>query len=196
MYTKHLLENLKSNKETVPEKRQGCVPDKISELNPARRAAHWLRQLAHAWWIVMLVFGLSLQCYQDAAESEPTPPSVAEKWNLFNSETVTPLTFGAGAFQRRDCADHELQSGVKVAMRGRRLIRSALELPSATSSARISFPIFCSPQHFTKTTPATDAWVLPTGFGRGSATPSAGPSLLEAIRVKWDSTGRMFSAPE
>lgn len=46
----------------------------------------------------MLVFAFTLRA-QDAGESEPsTPPSIAEKWYLFDTETDTPFTLGAGAF--------------------------------------------------------------------------------------------------
>src|SRR5580658_1068684 len=49
-------------------------------------------------WFPMLVFVLALRA-QDAGSSAPLPPpSVAEKWNLFDTETVAPCTLGAGAF--------------------------------------------------------------------------------------------------
>jgi hypothetical protein len=51
-----------------------------------------------ARWMLMLIFALKMRA-QDTDESEPpTPPSVAEKWNLFETETDTPFTLGAGAF--------------------------------------------------------------------------------------------------
>jgi hypothetical protein len=49
-------------------------------------------------WFPMLVFVLALRA-QDAGSSAPLPPpSVAEKWNLFDTETVAYFTLGAGAF--------------------------------------------------------------------------------------------------
>jgi hypothetical protein len=48
--------------------------------------------------VCLAVFALALRA-QDADISSPSaPPSVAEKWNLFNTETITPFTLGAGAF--------------------------------------------------------------------------------------------------
>jgi hypothetical protein len=56
------------------------------------------RFVVHPWWLLMLVLTPVLQA-QDADDSEPLPPpSASEKWNLFNAETVAPLTLGAGAF--------------------------------------------------------------------------------------------------
>jgi hypothetical protein len=48
--------------------------------------------------VALAVFALALRA-QDAGGSEPSPPpSVGEKWNLFETETVAPFTLGAGAF--------------------------------------------------------------------------------------------------
>jgi hypothetical protein len=56
------------------------------------------RGAVHARWLLIFVFALALRA-QDAGESEPLPPpSVAEKWNLFDAETFVPFTLGAGAF--------------------------------------------------------------------------------------------------
>lgn len=55
------------------------------------------RHVRHAGWFLMLTFGLALRA-QDVDESEPSPPSIAEKWNVFDAETAGPLTLGAGAF--------------------------------------------------------------------------------------------------
>ncbi len=65
-------------------------------------AGPWVRDAAqrpvHAKWLLMVVFALTLRA-QDASESEPLPPpSIAEKWNLFDAETAAPFTLGAGAF--------------------------------------------------------------------------------------------------
>ncbi len=48
-------------------------------------------------WLPMLVLAAALRA-QDAGPSAPPPPSVAEKWNLFDTETFAPFTVGAGAF--------------------------------------------------------------------------------------------------
>lgn len=49
-------------------------------------------------WLPLLVFALALRA-QDPGTSAPLPsPSVAEKWNFFNTETVAYFTLGAGAF--------------------------------------------------------------------------------------------------
>jgi hypothetical protein len=49
-------------------------------------------------WLLMLVLAVALRA-QDAGASAPSPPpSVAEKWNLFDTETFEPFTLGAGAF--------------------------------------------------------------------------------------------------
>jgi hypothetical protein len=49
-------------------------------------------------WLLILVFASALRA-QDAETSPPLPPpSVSEKWNLFETETIAPFTLGAGAF--------------------------------------------------------------------------------------------------
>ena len=49
-------------------------------------------------WLLILLFALALRA-QDASTSAPSPPpSVAEKWSLFDTETAAPFTLGAGAF--------------------------------------------------------------------------------------------------
>jgi hypothetical protein len=53
---------------------------------------------AHAKWLLILAFALTMRA-QAAEESDPFPPtSVSEKWDFFSAETATPFTLGAGAF--------------------------------------------------------------------------------------------------
>src|SRR5580658_489642 len=47
----------------------------------------------------LTVFVSALRAQDAGAPAPPdSPPSVAEKWNLFDTETVAPFTLGAGAF--------------------------------------------------------------------------------------------------
>ncbi len=49
--------------------------------------------------IAALTVFVSASRAQDAGAPAPeSPPSVAEKWNVFDTETVAPFTLGAGAF--------------------------------------------------------------------------------------------------
>jgi hypothetical protein len=53
---------------------------------------------AHARWLLIFALASVLRA-QDCDPPEPSPPaSVAEKWNLFYTETAAPFTLGAGAF--------------------------------------------------------------------------------------------------
>lgn len=56
-----------------------------------------MNRIAKAGWFLMLVLAPLRAQEIDAPEPSP-PPSVAEKWDLFETETVAPLTLGAGAF--------------------------------------------------------------------------------------------------
>ena len=56
------------------------------------------RRLIHAVWLFVLVFALTLRAEDGGASEASPPPSIAEKWNLFDTETATSFTLGAGAF--------------------------------------------------------------------------------------------------
>jgi hypothetical protein len=49
-------------------------------------------------WLLMLVFAFSLRAQDAGASTTSPPPSAAEKWNFFDTETVASFTLGAGAF--------------------------------------------------------------------------------------------------
>lgn len=53
------------------------------------------------WWLILAIFPVAVYA-QDGATAPTDPsapaPSTSEKWNYFVSETVTPFTAGAGAF--------------------------------------------------------------------------------------------------
>jgi hypothetical protein len=46
----------------------------------------------------LTVFALALRAQDVGATEASQAPSVADKWNFFETETVTPFTLGAGAF--------------------------------------------------------------------------------------------------
>jgi len=48
-------------------------------------------------WIILL-FAFALRAQDADTPAPPSPPSVQEKWDLFRTETITPFTLGAGAF--------------------------------------------------------------------------------------------------
>ncbi len=52
------------------------------------------------YWLIVLIFPLVLAAQDPSVvnTSTPPPPSVSEKWDLFEHETVAPFTLGAGAF--------------------------------------------------------------------------------------------------
>ncbi len=53
----------------------------------------------HAVWTLMLVFASAVPAQDVSDDSELLPPpSVAEKWDLFEAETASTFTLGAGAF--------------------------------------------------------------------------------------------------
>jgi hypothetical protein len=46
----------------------------------------------------LTVFVFALRAQDEGASAPESPPSVAEKWSLFDTETIAPFTLGAGAF--------------------------------------------------------------------------------------------------
>jgi hypothetical protein len=46
----------------------------------------------------LMFFALALRAQDPGATTPSPPPSVAEKWDLFDTETVAPFTLAAGAF--------------------------------------------------------------------------------------------------
>ena len=55
-------------------------------------------RVVHSRWLLMLVFALTLRAQDAGATELSPPPSTAEKWNLFATETAAPFTLGAGGF--------------------------------------------------------------------------------------------------
>ena len=88
---------------------------------------------ARALAFTMLVVALTLQAQDDPAPEPPTPPSVAQKWDLFNAETVSAVTLGAAAFNAVVS-----QATNSTPLYGRRALPEALPKRFGASAADIT----------------------------------------------------------
>jgi hypothetical protein len=70
------------------------------ELAKAWEIRNYKRLTIHAAWFLMFVFVSTMRAQDVTGPDEllPPPPSVAEKWDLFQVETAAPFTLGAGVF--------------------------------------------------------------------------------------------------
>ncbi len=153
------------------------------------------RRLIHAVWLFVLVFALTLRAEDGGASEASPPPSIAEKWNLFDTETATSFTLGAGAF---NAAVSQITHSAPLY--GRQPWPSAYPERFGASIGDIAsqnfFGDFLLASAFHEDTRYQRRGPRPIGFGHASATRSAARSSPEPIPAKRHLIGRMFLARE